>query len=126
MPFHKQNVLADALDVSAVGTLYSKVQRMQVANIGDGSPINVEIRCPVDAVGSGTLTISIETSNDNFSSDTRTLYSLPAKAAADLKKGKVYEGTLPNGVGTDIRLKFVTATGFTTAKVTAALRDRSN
>jgi hypothetical protein len=124
MPFHVNNVLADELDIHAAGTVYSDVQRTAAPKIGDITQLILEIWSPVDAVGEGTATITLQTSSDNFSTDTTDVLSLPAKDAAALAKGKVFEGAIPSGLKEDFRLKVVTATGFTTAKLTAALRNR--
>ncbi len=124
MPFHVNNVLADELDIKDAGTVYSNVQRTASPKIGDITQLILEIWSPVDAVGEGTATITLQTSSDNFATDTVDVLALPAKDAAALAKGKVFEGAIPAGLKEDIRLKIVTATGFTTAKLTAALRNR--
>lgn len=124
MPFHKQNILCEAKDVKAAGTLYSDVLAAEVAGVGDVNPIVLEVWSSAAGAGAGTLDITLQTSGDNFASDTTDVFSLPTKNAAALAKGKLFEGALPSGLKKDIRLKFVTTTGFTTAKISAAIRNR--
>lgn len=124
--FHEKNKLCDALDCDAASTIYSDVLDTGYEKIGDVEQLILEIWSEIDAVGSGTLDISLQTSIDEAFSSPIDVFSLPQKAAAALTKGQIFEGALPKGLKRYIRLKIVDTTGFTSGKclITAAVRNQ--
>ncbi len=124
--FHKNNVFCDALDVDTAGTVYSDIIDTGAANVGDVEPLVLELRSEAAAAGSGTLDITLQSSDSEGFSTAIDEVVIPQKNKDGLAKGVFFTGTLPYRMKRYLRLKFVVTTGFTsgTALVTGAIRAR--
>lgn len=125
MPFDVKTMFCEKLDVSDGGLVYSNVIDTGAPKLGDVEPIPLEIMSNKQAVGAGTVVISIQDSDDGTTWND--VITIPPKTAAQLAPGKIYGQPLPDGLKKKLRLAISTmGDGFTagTAVLTAGLRAR--
>lgn len=131
MIFDKQTLLSDAqaVTVTAVSTNVIDLGPIKtgiVRDIGKGKqiPLLVQVVEAFTAAGAATLTVSLQTDDNEAFSSAKTVWTSPAIALADLVAGKVIiPEYIPRGTNERyMRLNYAVATGpMTAGKITAGV-----
>lgn len=131
MIFDQQTLLSDAqaITVTAVSTNVIDLGPIKtgiVRDIGKGKqiPLLVQVVEAFTAAGAATLTVSLQTDDNEAFSSAKTVWTSPALALADLVAGKVIiPEYIPRGTNERyMRLNYAVATGpMTAGKVTAGV-----
>jgi hypothetical protein len=92
------------------------------ADAAKGTPLFLLAKSVITFVGSGNITVSLETSTDEAFTSPVTLETSGALVIANLKQGAyLLPQVIPYGVLQYLRVKYVVVTGFSAGKVTCAL-----
>ncbi|MDW9880490.1 hypothetical protein GOA90_25215 [Sinorhizobium meliloti] len=131
MIFDQQTLLSDAqaITVTAVSTNVidlGPIKTGLVRDIGKGKqiPLLIQVVEAFTAAGAATLTVSLQTDDNEAFASAKTVWTSPAIALADLVAGKVIiPEYIPRGTNERyMRLNYAVATGpMTAGKVTAGV-----